>query len=80
MKLIDNTFKLVGTIGYYGHKTIKSTKNIPSIKDSFQSMGDKISTGYTMAMIKDKRSDFNKDLRKDIEEVAEKCVQLEMNI
>ena len=47
MKLIDNTFKLVGTIGYYGHKTIKSTKNIPSIKDSFQSMGDKISTGYT---------------------------------
>ncbi len=80
MKLIDNTFKLVGTIGYYGHKTIKSTKNIPSIKDSFQSMGDKISTGYTIAMIKDKKSGFSKDLRKDIEEVLENGVQLEMDV
>ena len=53
MNILSSTLRTIGKVSYHGHKAIKSTKNIPSVKQAYKSATATVATGYAEAMIKD---------------------------
>lgn len=78
-KYLSETLLAIGRATYHGHRVIKSVQ-VPKVRDKFKDMGQRIQTGYAIAMVKDKNSEFNQEIRKELNEVKENGIQMEMDI
>lgn len=74
MNIITSTLRTIGKATYHGQQAVKSTKKvvttIPSFKQGIKRITSDISSGYSIAMIKDPKSQWRKELASDIEEIA----------